>query len=245
MVKKKRDTSWNDVAEWYDTHLVEEDDTYQKRVILPNVLRILGLGGKERLLDLACGQGFFSREFDKTGARVTGCDISKELIDRATARSEKGITYHVASAEKLLFASPASFDAVICILALQNIENLEEVYKEVSRVLTSQGRFIIVLNHPAFRIPKSSNWGWDEEKQIQFRRIEHYLSSAGVAIEMHPGSDGTTTFSFHRSLQEYFKAFAKSGFAVVRLEEWISHKQSERGVRQRAENTARKEIPLF
>jgi hypothetical protein len=53
------------------------------------------------------------------------------------------------------------------------------------------------------------------------------------------------TVSFHRSLQYYVKLFSKSGFAITRLEEWISHKQSQMGPRQKAEDVARKEIPMF
>lgn len=53
------------------------------------------------------------------------------------------------------------------------------------------------------------------------------------------------TVSFHRPLQSYFKFLQKSGFAVSRLEEWNSHRKSELGKRSKAEDTARKEIPLF
>ncbi len=38
---------------------------------------------------------------------------------------------------------------------------------------------------------------------------------------------------------------AKHGFAVTRLEEWISNKKSQKGPRVTAEDKARKEIPLF
>ena len=63
---------------------------------------------------------------------------------------------------------------------------------------------------------------------------------------MHPGmKDSEETISYHRSLQDFFKAFSKSNLAVTRLEEWISHKKSEQGPRQKAEDLARKEIPLF
>jgi hypothetical protein len=41
------------------------------------------------------------------------------------------------------------------------------------------------------------------------------------------------------------KTFAKEGFAVTKLEEWISHRKSENGPWAKAENNARKEIPLF
>jgi hypothetical protein len=53
------------------------------------------------------------------------------------------------------------------------------------------------------------------------------------------------TVSFHRPLQFYFKIFSKLGFAVERLEEWNSNKKSEAGPRAKAEDKARKEIPLF
>jgi hypothetical protein len=53
------------------------------------------------------------------------------------------------------------------------------------------------------------------------------------------------TISFHRPLQVYVKALAKNGFAVTGLEEWISNRQSQPGPRQAAEDTSRKEFPLF
>jgi hypothetical protein len=55
----------------------------------------------------------------------------------------------------------------------------------------------------------------------------------------------TFTYSFHHPLQVYFKTFAKAGLFVTRLEEWTSHKTSDKGPRKAAEDLARKEIPLF
>jgi hypothetical protein len=37
----------------------------------------------------------------------------------------------------------------------------------------------------------------------------------------------------------------KNGFAVSRLEEWNSNRKSQPGPRSKAEDKARKEIPLF
>ena len=53
------------------------------------------------------------------------------------------------------------------------------------------------------------------------------------------------TVSFHRPLQSYVKVLAKYGFGVVRLEEWISHKKSQKGPRAEEEDRSRKEIPMF
>lgn len=246
-----KDASWGKVAEWYDQYLEDGEDTYQRKVILPNLLRLLEINEGEEVLDLACGQGFFSRELARLGAVVTGVDISVELISMARLNLAKGATfreptYYVSPAHQLSFLKDASMDKAVMALALQNIENYQEVLKETARVLKQDGSLYIVLNHPAFRVPQASQWGFDEKRSVQYRRVDRYLSELKIFIQMHPGSrPASKTLSFHRPLQSYFKAFNKAGFAVSRLEEWVSHKKSEKGTRAKAEDSARAEIPLF
>ena len=243
--KVKTATSWGAVTNWYKEHL-EKDDTYHAQVITPNISRIVQGAKGMRILDIGCGEGYFTRLFATTGAYVEGADISPELVTTAKQQSPS-ITYHVAPADHLSFASREMFDVVTCVLALQNIERIETVFKECRRVLKPDGRVIFVINHPAYRIPKASSWGWDESLHIQYRRVNKYLSSSKEKIDMTPGKEEgkTYTYSFHRSLQDYSKALSSAGFAVQRLEEWISHKTSEKGPRARAEDVARKEFPLF
>jgi ubiquinone/menaquinone biosynthesis C-methylase UbiE len=138
----KKDTSWGKVADWYSDYLGNED-TFQAQVILPNLVRVVSPKPGQKILDLACGQGFFAREFAKLGAQVVGADISPELI--AEAKKEGGdVVYHVAPAHQLSFAKDAEFDVVVCVLALQNIEDLGGVYKEVARVLKPGGKLVMV-----------------------------------------------------------------------------------------------------
>jgi SAM-dependent methyltransferase len=253
MSKKGTGTSWGGVADWYGDH-IEGDDTYHAQVVAPNIVRLVAPTNGMRLLDIGCGEGYFSRLFADAGAIVTGTDISPELIAIAHEK-ERGkkqrITYHVAPAEDMACIPDASCDVVTAVLTMQNMEHFNRVCKEVARVLTPHGRVVVVLNHPAFRIPKESSWGWDREDGVpgggvQYRRVDTYLTPYKAAIDMHPGAKtGDVTYSFHRSLQDHMKGFAKAGLAITRLEEWISHRKSEPGPRQRAEDIARKEIPLF
>ncbi|HEV8666402.1 MAG TPA: class I SAM-dependent methyltransferase [Candidatus Paceibacterota bacterium] len=232
------------MADWYSDYLKKEG-SYQQQVILPNLTRMLALKKSDSVLDLACGEGFFAREFAKTGAKVIGADISAELIAKAK-KAGGPIIYKATAANKLRFAKDKEFSAVVCVLAIQNIEDIKGVFAEVSRVLVKGGRFLLVLNHPAFRILKRSSWGFDEKENVQYRRIDGYLSAAKISVDMHPGKKGAAkTTSFHRSLQDFTKALSGAGFAITRLEEWTSHKVSGKGPRQKAEDTARKEIPLF
>ncbi|HEY6020585.1 MAG TPA: class I SAM-dependent methyltransferase [Candidatus Paceibacterota bacterium] len=233
------------MADWYNEYLETTPDSYQRQVILPNLLRILDAKKSMHLLDLACGQGFFSGEFAKAGATVIGADIAEDLIAKAKTLSPD-IEYHVAPANKLAFAKADTFDAATIVLAIQNIEDMAGTFAEVARVLKPGGRLLLVMMHPAFRNPQKSAWGWDNEAQVQYRRVDAYLSLARTSLLVHPGKKNSpTTTSYHRSLQDFSKALFKTGFAITRLEEWISHKESGKGPRQKAENTARKEIPLF
>ncbi|OHA26752.1 MAG: hypothetical protein A3C06_01235 [Candidatus Taylorbacteria bacterium RIFCSPHIGHO2_02_FULL_46_13] len=243
---KSRDTSWNSVAGWYDDMLADSE-SYQQKVILPNLMRLAGEVHGKKILDLACGQGFFSESLVKAGASVIGVDLSKELIVLAQKRLGDAGEFLAGSIEKLPLAIKAeTFDSALCVLALQNVRDLDSAVRETARVLKPGGRFLIVLNHPAFRIPKCSSWGFDEAQKIQYRRLDSYLSEIKTDIVMNPSAkESATTVSFHRPLQVYFKMFAKHGFSVHRLEEWISHKKSEPGARHDAENLARHEFPLF
>jgi ubiquinone/menaquinone biosynthesis C-methylase UbiE len=248
--KKPIVTSWGGVATWYDKHLEKSKDTYHEKVIYPNLARLLGDVKGKHLLDLACGQGQLSRLLADAGAYVLGVDIGKELIDIAEKKNKDykfKIHYFTTSTDDLYMIKDASQDMVVCVLALQNIERLQDTMKEISRVLTKTGTFVCVMNHPAFRIPKGSAWGFDEAENSQFRRIDTYLTESRVKIDMTPGSlkDKKFTVSFHRPLQVYMKAFAKHGLAITRIEEWSSHKESEKGPKQHAEDKARKEIPMF
>jgi ubiquinone/menaquinone biosynthesis C-methylase UbiE len=270
--KKKisKNTSWENVAGWYDK-LLEGEGTYQKELILPNLLRLMDVRRGDAVLDLACGQGFFAHEFAARGATVTGVDASKALIaiarrnataiagtsknegkntgkdvDRNAPLAPGNATFRDAPADALPFIKDASMDKAAIVLALQNIENVAAVLRECARVMKKGGELYVVLNHPAFRVPKASSWGWDEKEQAQYRRVDRYLSELKVPIQMHPGDRPSQhTLSFHRPLQYYFKALNKAGFAVSLMEEWNSHKKSQEGPRAKAEDLARKEIPLF
>lgn len=248
MHEKRNDepkTSWGGVAEWYDA-LLEREGTYQKDIILPNLLRLMEVQKGEALLDLACGPGFFAREFFKHGAHVIGVDISRDLIAIAQKNSSDGIAFHASGAHKMPFIENESVDKIVLILALQNMDDPQGVIKECWRVLKPQGKIFIVMNHPAFRIPQRSSWEWDAKQKMQYRRIDGYLSESKAKIQMHPGADSFVhTISYHRPLQFYVKALEKNQILISCLEEWISHKKSEPGPRASAENRIRKEIPLF
>lgn len=245
-MNKTPSTSWGSSSEWYSEYLEQGGDTYQRQVILPNLLRIIAPTPNLSIIDIACGQGFFSRALDEAGAAVVGADISKELIEEAKRLSPSSLSYHVTPSDSLTFAKDASYDVALIVLAIQNIENMAGTFAEAKRVLKEHGRLILVMMHPAFRNPGKTHWGYDETTKTQYRRVDAYLTGSKTELLVHPGKvNSPVTISYHRSLQDFSKALFKAGFSITRFEEWNSHKESQEGPRKKAEDTARKEIPLF
>jgi ubiquinone/menaquinone biosynthesis C-methylase UbiE len=242
----KKETNWDNVAGWYDRHVSESSD-HQRDIIIPGTLKLLQPKAGEKILDVGCGQGELCREFAEKGVQVVGVDSSRKLIDIAKKRSARfNIHYRVADAGNLEGMQDGTFDAACSILALQNREDLEAVAKEMSRVIKRGGRLVWVLNHPCFRIPRQSGWGFDEKRKLQYRRIDRYMTELKIPIQMHPGAaPNVHTWTFHRPLSAYFDQLNSLGFAVTKLEEWVSQRKSKPGAKARAENMSREEIPLF
>lgn len=243
---KKPAAVWDQAAQWYDALVGLKGSEYQNAVIFPGALAMLQLKKGDTVLDLACGQGVFSRYLSHKGMKMSGLDTSEEMIRFARSRPDKSIRYEQGDAQDPASLQGKTFDAVVCLLALQNIESLPPVMRNVRRWLKSGGRFVMVTTHPCFRIPRQTHWGWDAQKKIQYRRVDLYGSESAIPILTPPLAQSKIyTVTYHRPLQGYFQALTGAGLCVDGLEEWTSHKTSEPGRRSKAENRARQEIPLF
>ena len=242
-------TDWGDVADWYDQHVGDAGSEYHREVVLPGAVRLLALKSGDCALDLACGQGVLCRLLARKGVEMTGVDAAKELIEAARQRQTPDaprIDYHVADARDIEFLPADHFNAVACLLAIQNMHPLGPVFTGVARVLRPGGMFVIVMMHPAFRGPKETSWGWDEQRRVQYRRVDRYLLPRKTPIVTHPGKEpGKYTWTFHKPIESYVKSLRNAGMLIDAIEEWTSHKKSTSGPRAAAENVAREEIPMF
>ena len=243
---KKNITLWDQASRWYDSLVGSQGTDFHKDIIMPGVYNMLNPKKGDRILDLACGQGVFSRFLHKKGIRVEGLDSSAELINRAKSRSNSSIRYRVGDVANSENFAKDRFNGMACLMAIQNIKNINALFENAAIGLKSQCCFVVVMTHPCFRIPRQTHWGWDEEKKLEYRRVDHYLSETDVPILTPPfANKDSYTLTYHRPLQSYVVALSKAGFALDGLEEWISNKKSQPGKRAKAENRSRKEIPLF
>ena len=241
-------TAWENQAGWYDRHQGTEGDDFYQQAILPSVWKHLKLSAGRRVLDVGCGQGVVGRYLAERRIASLGIDASPSLIDSATRRASGVEQYRVGDATALHdLVGTDAFDGATVVLALQDLDPIEPVCEGIAAALKPGARLVIVLTHPAFRIPKASGWGFDEERGVQYRRVEAYLTPQRLPILTHPGrpDDGSRTWSHHRPLSAYVNALGAAGFGVVALDELCSHRRGTQGRRSAAEDRALREIPLF
>jgi ubiquinone/menaquinone biosynthesis C-methylase UbiE len=97
-------------------------------------------------LDAACGTGRHARRLVELGHTVSGIDLTPEMLERARMNVPEG-TFTVGDLRELPFAD-ASFQTVVCGLALAHLPSLDQAVGELSRVLGSGGQLIISVLHP-------------------------------------------------------------------------------------------------
>jgi ubiquinone/menaquinone biosynthesis C-methylase UbiE len=137
------------------------------RLIEEHAVRgVLGSVEGQAVLDLACGDGEYSRKLKKWGAtRVVGVDISSEMIQyarRAEQEQPLGIEYHVSDVAELDVLG--TFDAALAVYMLHYAPSREHMLRMCQRIhahLKPEGRFVTYAVNPDFsaRLPNTTKYG--------------------------------------------------------------------------------------
>lgn len=239
-----RDTSWSTSGKWYNSLVGDKGHYYHEHIVMPGVLRLLQATAQSTILDLGCGQGVLARLLPAQ-SKYVGVDLARSLIDSAKHKNKNSNhSFILADVTKRLSIPEKNFTHATAILSLQNMELPQNAIRNAGEHMQKNGTFVIVLNHPSFRIPRQSGWGVGENK-LQYRYENRYMSPIKIPITMHPGEKKSeVTWSFHYPISFYTQALKENGFVIENLEEWVSDKESE-GRAAKMENRARSEFPLF
>jgi ubiquinone/menaquinone biosynthesis C-methylase UbiE len=228
----KTKKQWNEMSEYWTTQVREGRDSWREYMNAPAFKKMIGDVQGLKLLDLACGEGYFSRFFSMVGADVTGVDFSEKQIAAAEKEESKnplGIRYFIADASKIDFLEPESFDIVICFMALMDIEDYENTIMHASRVLKTEGRFVFIFVHPCFgwsrRHEGTTYCEWeykrndDGSRNPQYLKIWEYFTNHPYVMEWRGlGSpESLFTTQFHRTITDYVTELNRNGFVISQI----------------------------
>ena len=233
--------AWERKAAFWD-EMMGEGNAFQRVLIGPATERLLRVLPGETVLDVACGNGVFSRRLAELGARVVAVDFSEKFVELARARTEKAgygdaVEYLVADAtdeKRMLGLGEERFDAVVCNMALMDMPVIDPLIRALRRLLKPNGRFVFSVQHPAFN-SNAVRLALEVEDR-EGALVETYSVKVTGYLQVPPGKGAGIPGEpvahpyFHRPLSELFGACFRVGFAVDGMEE-PSFTKSEDGSR--------------
>jgi SAM-dependent methyltransferase len=143
-------TDYDTIAESYKRSKQQPWRTFIESFTL---MELIGdLSGKA-VVDLACGEGYYTRILRRQGAaRVVGVDLSERMIELARAEEARhplGIDYLVQDGRNLTLR--AEFDLAVAAYLLnyaRDREELREMCVGIARCLRPGGRFVTINSNP-------------------------------------------------------------------------------------------------
>lgn len=189
----------------YETFADEYEDhartaPYNALYDRPATLRLVGDVEGRRVLDAACGPGFYLEELAARGADLLGCDASPRMIELARQRAGDAVDLRVQSLEAPFdWIDDGTVDLVLCALALHYLDDRRAFLGEAHRVLRPGGALVISTHHP------TGDW---------VRLGGSYFTEGTVTETWSRGWEVTT---WRMPLSVLTEEFADAGFVIERL----------------------------
>jgi len=210
--------AWNAIGEHWAAMQGEAGDGNQQWIINPALFALAGEVAGLRVLDAACGGGHIARALTRRGATVTGVDISAAMIGAAKrASAGLAIDFRVADISAMPELADSSFDLAVCSMALMNVADIANAFRELARVLKPGGHLVFSLPHPCYpRRPGSHGVAReDEDDWLEYHRVGSYLDEGEYPMSL-PSADGEShpVPTFHRTLTTLIVLLVDSGFVI-------------------------------
>lgn len=195
--------AWETNASFWDAKMGDESNDFHRNLVRPHTEELLDVHAGDSILDIACGNGNYSKRLVDMGARVTAFDYSPKMIELAKERQKNvldKVAFHVCDAtnfkELMKLKQETPYDKVVANMALMDISDIKPLFKALNILLRQDGIFICSTHHPCFTFPNGN----------YFANCIH----KGEAISGQPVLQNY----YHRTITDIFNIAFKSGFFI-------------------------------
>lgn len=166
------------------------------------------------ILDLGCGAGEFGDILLTMGCQsYTGVDGSYRMTEHAKKILKSDKATIIQSDIAMCRFAPQAYHLIISRLALHYVENLQGLLESVRPALKQGGRFIFSVEHPVLTSNNMATEKLDVTRDSW--TVDDYFKTGKREVYWM----GKQVIKYHRTLDEYFQLFGKTGFRLVNLRE--------------------------
>lgn len=219
---------WDQNAETWTEEVRRGQDVCREYWNNPAFFAFLGSVEGKEVLDAGCGEGYNTRLLAQAGARITGVDISRKMVDSAREEERRrplGIRYEVTSFADLSPFEDGSFDLVVSFMALMDGPDYAGALREALRVLRPEGELVFSITHPCF-MTRGFGWVVNERREAVKLTVSSYFNSQPWLERWGfgdpPAHEEPILFvvpAFPRTLSHYVNHLVRAGFVLREIEE--------------------------
>lgn len=196
---------YNKIAESYHNNR-SNNNFYNEMVEMPATLELLGEIKNKKVLDFGCGTGIYPKILSERGAQVSGFDISEEMLKIAQENNPEldlrhGSGYNIPFSEK--------FDIVVASLVMGYIEDWDDVFKEIRRVLKKDGYFVFSIGNPVAQCARKKEING---KKIKVLGEEDYFEEKKIEYNW---ENGEKVQLYHKTYETIIKTIIKQKFEII------------------------------
>ncbi|MFX1478333.1 MAG: class I SAM-dependent methyltransferase [Promethearchaeota archaeon] len=211
------------IREIFMTRGVDAGDINREFIIDPALWKLIGEVEGLKVLDAGCGNGYLTRGLARKGAIAVGVDISQHFIEYCTKREEKeklGCEFTQASLDDLSGIRSKNFDLVVSNIVMTDVIDYQQAFKEINRILKTDGRFVWSNTHPIFAKHSSLELKLPSDtmrrEERMYKIIDRYFESGATQVQWFGENP---LWQFERTLSEYSKGLKEAGFVIREIVE--------------------------
>lgn len=196
-------SSWETNAVFCDDFMGDESNYFHRALVRPFTEKLLDVKAGDFVLDIACGNGNFSKRLTENGVNVVAFDYSPKMIELAKKRRINfldKVYFNVCDAtdydELLKLKQDRPFDKAVANMAIMDISEISPLMKAVYEMLASNGAFVFATHHPCFTYPN-----------------EDYFTSCIDRGEAVAGQPVLQNY-YHRPIEDILHAAFDAGFFI-------------------------------
>jgi ubiquinone/menaquinone biosynthesis C-methylase UbiE len=208
-------TNYDPIADQYKR---SKQQPWRTHIEAFSLLNLIGPPAGLAVLDVACGEGFYTRMIRQRGAaKVTGVDLSEGMIELARKQEREhrqGIDYIVGDACQVEL--PEKCDLVMAAYLLNYAHDRTELTamcNGIARNLKPGGRFVTVNSSASLHVPSAPSY---RKYEFETKVVGEWKEGAPITWKffLPDGSFEIENYYLDQAIHE--EAFRAAGFRTVR-----------------------------